>query len=79
MNESRTPRFRETRLRSFVKSLIYRILSITGTGILTWIITGDIRETISITLVIQIFLIILYYVFERVWNKVNWGRMVNDK
>ena len=79
MNESRTPRFHETRLRSFVKSLIYRILSITGTGILTWIITGDIRETISITLVIQIFLIILYYVFERVWNKVNWGRMVNDK
>ena len=79
MNESRTPRFRETRLRSFVKSLIYRILSITGTGILTWIITGGIRETISITLVIQIFLIILYYVFERVWNKVNWGRMVNDK
>ncbi len=66
--------FRESRLRSLVKSLAYRIISIAGTGILTWVISKDIIETVSITLVIQVFLIILYYSYERIWDKINWGR-----
>ncbi len=68
--------FRESRLRSLVKSLSYRIISIAGTGILTWVITRDIRETVSITLIIQVFLVILYYSYERIWVKINWGRKV---
>ncbi len=68
--------FRESRLRSLVKSLGYRIISTAGTGILTWIITRDIRETVSITLIIQVFLVILYYSYERIWIKINWGRKV---
>ncbi len=68
--------FRESRLRSLVKSLGYRIISMAGTGILTWVITRDIRETVSITLIIQVFLIILYYSYERIWVKINWGRKV---
>jgi len=68
--------FRESRLRSLVKSLTYRILSITGTGIVSWVITKDIKETISITITIQAFLIILYYSYERMWNKINWGRII---
>ena len=66
--------FRESRLRSLVKSLAYRIISIAGTGILTWVITKDIAETVSITLAIQIFLIILYYSYERLWDRITWGR-----
>ena len=66
--------FKESRMRSFVKSLAYRIMSILGTGILTWIITKDIAETVSITFIIQVFLVILYYSYERIWNKVRWGR-----
>ena len=68
--------FRESRLRSLVKSLTYRILSITGTGILTWVITKDIKETVSITIAIQVFLIILYYSYERIWDKIYWGRRI---
>jgi len=66
----------ETRMRSLVKSVVYRIISIIGTAILSWVVTGDIRQTISITIVIQIFLIALYYSYERVWNKIKWGRKI---
>ena len=66
--------FRESRLRSLVKSLAYRIISIAGTGILTWVISKDIIETVSITLIIQVFLVILYYSYERIWDRINWGR-----
>jgi uncharacterized membrane protein len=71
--------FTESRLRSLVKSLIYRIVSIIGTTIISWIITKDIKETISITVVIQVFLIIIYYSSERVWNRINWGRIIYYK
>ncbi|MFC1968601.1 DUF2061 domain-containing protein [Chloroflexota bacterium] len=70
---------RESRLRSSVKSLSYRVLSIAGTGIITWVIIKDITETVSITLAIQVFLIILYYSHERIWDKVNWERATEAK
>lgn len=66
----------ETRSRSLVKSLVYRFISIIGTGLLSWAVTRDIKEAASVTLVIQIFLIILYYTYERVWDRVEWGRKV---
>ena len=74
MEDPKDLAFTESRLRSLVKSLTYRIVSIAGTGILSWVITKDIKETVSITVTIQVFLIILYYVYERIWDKTNWGR-----
>lgn len=70
--------FRESKSRSIAKSLIYRILSIIGTSILTWLIIKDIQKTLSITVAIQIFLIILYYSHERIWNKINWGKTTKN-
>jgi len=73
---SHTERFivKESRMRSLVKSVIYRAVSIIGTGTLTWAVSRDIGEAVSITLAIQAFLIVLYYTYERIWNKINWGR-----
>ena len=68
--------FEETRVRSLVKAVIYRIISFLGTILLSWLITRDIKETLSITLAIQLFLIVLYYTSERVWDRVDWGRHV---
>jgi len=70
---------RESSVRSLIKSLIYRVLAIIGTSILSWIITRDVKETISITIAIQSFLVILYYFNERIWNKIDWGREIKEK
>ena len=64
-------------MRSLVKALSYRILSIIGTGILSWIITRNFLETVSITIAIQIYLTILYYSSERIWDRFDWGRKVD--
>ena len=68
--------FKESRIRSLVKAVVYRILSIIGTGILTWFVTEDMGETAVITLVIQLLLIVLYYSSERIWDKISWGRRI---
>lgn len=69
----------ETLPRSFVKSIFYRLLSFLGTVILSWLITRDVSQTISITLAVQAFLVILYFVYERVWNNIQWGRKFGVK
>ena len=68
--------FKESRIRSLVKAMVYRILSITGTGILTWAVTEDMGDTAIITLVIQVFLIVLYYSSERIWDRISWRRRI---
>ena len=68
--------FEETRVRSLVKAVIYRVISFLGTLLLSWLITRDIKQTLSITLAIQVFLIVLYYTAERVWDRVDWGRHI---
>ncbi|MDI6806336.1 MAG: DUF2061 domain-containing protein [Candidatus Aenigmarchaeota archaeon] len=71
--------FEESRLRSLLKSVIYRILSIIGTAVIIWVVTRNIEQMISLTIYIQIFLIVLYYLHERVWNKISWGRKLWKK
>lgn len=77
MTNSNNGVFKENPLRSIIKSVVYRIISFFGTGILILFITNNFQRTILITIVIQIFLIIIYYLHERVWNRINWGRELN--
>jgi len=76
MEDPKNLALKESPLRSLAKSLTYRISSITATGIISWAITKDIKETMSITIVMQVFLIVFYYSWERIWDKINWGRKV---
>jgi uncharacterized membrane protein len=69
--------FNESQARSVVKSLTYRVMSIIGTGIVTWIITRNIGKTLSITFANQLFLIMLYYFSERFWNRIHWGKNIH--
>ena len=69
--------YRESRLRSLFKAISYRIISIIGTGILSWVVTKDFGETVSLIITIQIFLTVLYYSWERVWNRINWGKRMD--
>ena len=76
MEDLKNLTFKESLLRSLAKSLTYRISSIIATGIISWVITKDTKEAISITIVMQAFLIVFYYSYERIWDKINWGRKV---
>jgi uncharacterized membrane protein len=71
--------FKESRLRSLIKAFFYRFTATIGSGILIWFITKDIEGTVLITVVVQIFLIILYYLNERAWNKINWGKEIKKE
>lgn len=60
--------------RSIAKSITWRVSATIATIILVYIITKDIRVSLGIGF-IEVFLkLFLYYLHERVWNNIKWGR-----
>ena len=69
----------DTRSRSLVKSITWRIVSIVVLVTVTYSITRDVKRTTGITVIFQIILAVLYYFHERAWEKVSWGMRERKK
>lgn len=67
-------KFAETAKRSLTKSLTFRIVVVIADFIVMYIITRHVGVTIALTVVTNITSTILYYVHERAWNSIHWGK-----
>ena len=63
----------ESRKRSIVKALFWRVIGIIVLGAITWILTKDSQTTTSITLMFHTINLVLYYYHERLWERIDWG------
>ena len=59
--------------RHVAKTLTWRIIGTIDTFLLSWLITGDPIVGLSIGGVEVFTKMILYYLHERTWIKINWG------
>ena len=64
-----------SRWRSLIKSLTWRLVGSLDTFILSWLVTRRLRYAVSIASVEALTKIVLYFVHERVWRRVAWGRL----
>lgn len=64
----------ESRKRSIVKMLTYRAILTALLAIISWIFTGNLGQTTVITIVFSVSATAIYYLHERVWNGIKWGR-----
>ena len=64
-----------SKMRSFLKALTWRIAASTITLISAILITSNLDWTKSIVIYEFINGILIYYVHERIWNRLNWGRI----
>ena len=62
-------------IRSLVKAVSWRLVGSTDTFILSLIFTGSGKYAISIASAEALTKIALYYVHERAWRRVKWGRL----
>lgn len=60
--------------RSIAKSLSWRAIGTLDTIIISWIITGTLSLAFSIGLVELVTKMVLYFLHERMWNTIRWGR-----
>ena len=66
--------YKSTRRRSLAKSLSFRMVSITTDLIVIYLFTRKAALSLEIALGANITSTIMYYIHERVWNRVHWGK-----
>ena len=62
------PEYRESHLRSLLKTLSWRVLATTTTAIIAWFITGDVATAVAIGGIEFIAKFFIYYGHERAWQ-----------
>jgi len=65
---------KERKLRSLIKTISWRFLATITTVILVFIFTGDIKISIGIGIIEMLTKLIFYYLHERIWNNIQWGK-----
>jgi len=65
----------DTRKRAWAKSFVWRIIGIVILGGISLMITKSWKEMSLITLLFHSIRVVLYYFHERVWEKIEWGRI----
>ena len=63
-----------TKARSFTKSLSYRVFGTLSSWAVVYIITGKGSLATLVAFWETIVKVAIYYVHERAWNKIQWGR-----
>ena len=65
----------DTKTRSIIKTFSWRITGSSATFLIAWIIGGDLAVAGTIAIIQIVANTMLYYLHERVWNLVTWGRI----
>ena len=61
--------------RSWTKAVTWRMTATTATFIISWIIAADLAVASGIAGVQMVVNLVLYFVHERVWDRIGWGRI----
>lgn len=71
----------DTQIRSIAKSITFRLITIIVVLVcLKWYYDQPIGfESLGYALLITVIQIINYYIHERVWDRVSWGRLKQKK
>jgi uncharacterized membrane protein len=64
----------ESNSRSLAKAISWRLTGTADTFIISWLITGEVLLASGIALTEVFTKVGLYWMHERVWNKIKWGK-----
>ncbi len=61
-------------IRSLAKAISWRVTGTIDTFLISWIITGQVLLASGIALTEIMTKVVLFWIHERVWNKIKWGK-----
>lgn len=64
----------ESKSRSLAKAISWRITGTVDTFVISFFITGELALAGGIALTEVVTKVFLYWIHERVWNKIKWGK-----
>jgi uncharacterized membrane protein len=62
------------RKRTVASAVTYRITSTILLGAISYFVTGQWVESITVTLTFALIATVLYYINDRTWERTDWGR-----
>ena len=65
---------KDSHQRSFVKAITWRVIATLTTMTIVWFITSDFKLSLGAGVLDVVIKLILYYIHERAWFKIKWGR-----
>ena len=65
----------DTHKRSLMKSIVWRLVSLIIVFTVSLLVTKSLAMATSISVVDTAIKMICYYFHERIWAKINWGRV----
>ncbi|MBI2030943.1 DUF2061 domain-containing protein [Candidatus Kaiserbacteria bacterium] len=65
----------ETHARTLVKTVVWRIIATLISISVVYSFTGAMKESVEISLAGAAIGVVTYYLHERFWNAVQWGRV----
>ena len=68
--------FKERATRSLVKAISYRIIVITLDFTVIYLLTRRYDIALGFMVISNIYTAVAYYLHERVWNRIRWGKNV---
>ncbi|MDH4047350.1 MAG: DUF2061 domain-containing protein [Gammaproteobacteria bacterium] len=71
------PSERDSRIRSLLKAITYRITGTVTTALIVFAVTGELAIAMAVGIVEPIAKIVIYYVHERLWELVPHGTIRN--
>ena len=64
---------KETRARSIIKSVTWRVTATIATIIIVYLFTGHLTIALSVGIIEVITKLLIYYFHERAWATIKWG------
>jgi adenylylsulfate kinase len=65
---------REKRERSIAKAVTYRLISIVLDSSIAYLVTQSAEKTLIFVIISNLISIMMYFIHERAWNRVHWGK-----
>ena len=69
-------KMRDKKYRSLLKAVSWRIFAVLITFSITLMITGNVLIATTIGILDSLIKIFVYYIHERTWEKINFGREI---
>ena len=66
----------DTAQRSLVKTISWRLTGSGATFLISYLIAGNFAVASTIAVIQLISNTVLYFVHERLWNRIQWGRQI---
>jgi adenylylsulfate kinase len=65
--------------RSFIKGLIWEFISFIVVILAVYFVYGNLTMSVQFSIVLTLVKIPIFFLHERIWKKIKWGKIRNKK